>query len=900
MKHFKLWLATIVAAFCCVNNVVAEDVSQANLSLLLSKSITTAQDATIEYSIRTSHGNVSYPADLEQDVYVFVDGIMVSRLNALAHAYLYDKSYFVELSPGQHEVKWMMDKGTITTNEVAVSYVGIEDTPLITVNLLEPGSLGTEILYNVDNVKDVKRLKIIGAMNDDDWRIIDMMSNNLYVLDMGEAVFTELKEEQFYHKNQGKWKLLHKVVLPEGLLTIGKSAFSAGNVVDVNIPSTITSVGTSAFTYTSITSVELPDGCLEIGESAFSGCRNLRSVKWSDEIKTIRYHTFFECRILTDLKLPSKLETVSEGAFYNCTQLDVDFREDSYLKYLEKWSFSGTAIDSLVFSDYVTNNIFSSTTGNQFEFCNQLVYAEFPVGISEFGGYNFQYCNNLKNIVLKSPTMVKGRFDSNFSKTDVVIHVPSFLVNSYKLDGYWYDFQIEGFSTSEIDYWYIANPLVLNARDRFEGNPSVRVSSSGSLKINGEAPMSIQDLTINRVQSSAGYGQIFSNCDNIVLNGDFTITHATQKNKWYFLALPFDIKVSDITFDGGSSYAIRYYDGSERAANGTGGSWKNHAATDIITAGTGFIIQTSKDETVRFHAIDNATKQYAVSTLEFVKALAPNNSSNAANKGWNLVGNPWQCYYNNHSLNFTAPITIFNENNNTYTAYSTIDDDYAIRPNMAFFVQCPDEVNSIGFPTIGRQLTSVIENQNGVNTRDEGAEKERLLIDIELSDGNQTDKTRLVVNPKASIAYETNCDASKFFAMDSNVPQIYSIDEEGNQYAINERPLANKQLLLTLVFPTDGSYTLSTPRNELGKVTLVDNETGRRTDLIEGSYTFEATAGIDATRFYLDLSESTATGIVTVKENKVTDGYYYNLAGQRVSHPVHGIYIKDGKKVLVK
>ena len=164
MKHFKLWLATIVAAFCCVNNVVAEDVSQANLSLLLSKSITTAQDATIEYSIRTSHGNVSYPADLEQDVYVFVDGIMVSRLNALAHTYLYDKSYFVELSPGQHEVKWMMDKGTITTNEVAVSYVGIEDTPLITVNLLEPGSLGTEILYNVDNVKDVKRLKIIGAM----------------------------------------------------------------------------------------------------------------------------------------------------------------------------------------------------------------------------------------------------------------------------------------------------------------------------------------------------------------------------------------------------------------------------------------------------------------------------------------------------------------------------------------------------------------------------------------------------------------------------------------------------------------------------------------------------------------------------------------------------------------
>ena len=899
MKHFKLWLATIVAAFCCVNNVVAEDVSQANLSLLLSKSITTAQDATIEYSIRTSHGNVSYPADLEQDVYVFVDGIMVSRLNALAHTYLYDKSYFVELSPGQHEVKWMMDKGTITTNEVKVSYVGIDDTPLITVNLLEPGSLGTEILYNVDNVKDVKRLKIIGAMNDDDWRIIDMMSNNLYVLDMGEAVFTELKEEQFYHKNQGKWKLLHKVVLPEGLLTIGKSAFSDGNVVDVNIPSTITSVGTGAFAYTSITSVELPDGCLEIGQSAFSGCRNLRSVKWSDEIKTIRYHTFFECHKLSELVLPSKLEEIEECGLGNCRSLDVDFEHCINLKKIsgQNGSITFSKIDTLILADSVDPSVINY--GDPFLENRNLVYAEFPVCISEIGPL-FINCVNLKNIVFKSPTVVKGYFDSRFPKTDVVIHVPSFLVNSYKLDEYWYDFQIEGFSTSEIDYWYIANPLVLNARDRFEGNPSVRVSSSGSLKINGEAPMSIQDLTINRVQSSAGYGQIFSNCDNIVLNGDFTITHATQKNKWYFLALPFDIKVSDITLDGGSSYAIRYYDGAARAANGTGGSWKNHAATDIITAGTGFIIQTSKDETVRFHAIDNAAKQYAVSTLEFVKALAPNNSSNAANKGWNLVGNPWQCYYNNHSLNFTAPITIFNENNNTYTAYSTIDDDYAIRPNMAFFVQCPDEVNSIGFPTIGRQMTNVIENQNGVNAREGAETKERLLIDIELTDGNQTDKTRLVVTPKASIAYETSCDASKFFAMDSNVPQIYSLDMEGNEYAINERPLADKRFNLVLFIPTDGSYTLSAPRNELGTVYLVDNETGLRTDISEHGYSFKASAGTNVDRFYLDLGESTATGIVTVNSESSSDGVYYNLAGQRVAQPVHGIYIKNGKKVLVK
>jgi hypothetical protein len=44
----------------------------------------------------------------------------------------------------------------------------------------------------------------------------------------------------------------------------------------------------------------------------------------------------------------------------------------------------------------------------------------------------------------------------------------------------------------------------------------------------------------------------------------------------------------------------------------------------------------------------------------------------------------------------------------------------------------------------------------------------------------------------------------------------------------------------------------------------------------------------------------TSTGIQEVKKFEATDGAIYNLAGQRVSNAQKGIYIVNGKKVIIK
>ena len=43
-----------------------------------------------------------------------------------------------------------------------------------------------------------------------------------------------------------------------------------------------------------------------------------------------------------------------------------------------------------------------------------------------------------------------------------------------------------------------------------------------------------------------------------------------------------------------------------------------------------------------------------------------------------------------------------------------------------------------------------------------------------------------------------------------------------------------------------------------------------------------------------------ATAVETVRSQDVETGVYYNLQGVAVENPGKGLYIKDGKKVIIK
>lgn len=284
--------------------------------------------------------------------------------------------------------------------------------------------------------------------------------------------------------------------------------------------------------------------------------------------------------------------------------------------------------------------------------------------------------------------------------------------------------------------------------------------------------------------------------------------------------------------------------------------------------------------------------------------LAANNSNgnaSAANTGWNMVGNPWQTYYNIHNLNYTAPFAVYNGSN--YVTYSPSDDDYALRPFEAVFVQCPNAVTSMDFPAVGRQLTSEITSQNAPMRR---AAVNRLLLDIQVSGNEQNDKTRLVVNDGATMDYEIGRDASKFFADGTSVPQIYSLGTDGTQYAINERPAESGTLTLGILFASDGEYTLSAIRNDIGEIILKDSETGIKTDLSQHDYTFDANAGICNGRFTVAFGNT--TGIQSTMNVETAEKEIYTLDGVKIGNDTtnlqKGVYVvrqgQHTQKVIIK
>ncbi|MBR5576739.1 MAG: leucine-rich repeat domain-containing protein [Bacteroidaceae bacterium] len=835
---------------------------------------------------------------------VYIDGEMVRTFQAYA-----SYKFFESLSVGSHHIEWRFENNLGYQQNGRIINIGIANTPAaISVSLLEPGSLGTEVLNHVDHIKDVRCLKVSGKMNDDDWAKINMMTN-LQSLDLSDAIVTKIPDLQF-KKTDEKWQFLHKIELPNILEIIGNDAFYKSHVETLTFPSTLKEIGSFAFYDSKITEAILPDNMTNIGKGAFEYCHFLVSVNYPNGLNYVPDNCFYNCENLNTFELHNGITRIGESAFGGTKNFNASLPET--LTTLGCGAFSNAGTVNLVVPEALTVWEKSSSSNSGFSSNKKLISAEFPTSFYQVDVRGIlDYCEKLETVTFKSPTVVAGEYKNSFlygcTSPNLTLRVPSFLVNSYKLDEYWYNYNIEGFNTADIKDWNVRGNLVLNNRERIDGTPNLIISKTGSVKINGENEQNIDNLEINvdhvtRIKDEVtkeydyAFGNMLVNNDATTISGECVHHHKVDAKKWYFVSLPFDIKVNEITNNSEARMAFRYYDGATRASEGVVGNWKDYAEDAVIEAGTGFIVQTSVATTLTFRALDNESKQNIVSNEEFKKALATNASESLSDKGWNLVGNPWQCYFNIHTLNFTAPITVYDVYNKTYAAYSIIDDDYAIRPNEAFFVQCPEGTEFISFPQNGRQLTNVITNQSAARPMYSQASS-RQLIDITVSADKYTDKTRVVLNETSTLGYETSYDACKFMTMENGVPQIYTIDSEETEYAINERPLDKGIVKLGVVVSTSGTHRISMPRNEAGSVILIDHKAGVKYDLSKGDYEFTAEAGTYNSRFTLNITSSSETGI---EDAEMAEGALECDGNNILVNGIKGnvsVYTVDGRKV---
>lgn len=713
--------------------------------------------------------------------------------------------------------------------------------------------------------------------------------------------------------------------LPKSLKTIGSSAFKDCDRMYGDIPSSVTSFGSGAFANTNC--LNMPD-TLHLSPKASYGANLFQYSKLKNVVIPEDFYNFnvskafANCDSLKSIKLLSSTKvSVPTDFVYGLTKKNIKilvpdylrttYMRDSYWMDFTIEGFPTTEMDSVV----IRQNL-ALSQHDRFEGTPDLAIEKGV--IFELEGVAGM---DLNNVTLNSD-LEANSFAQIVSGTDQVSVGGLTSERLYTKANKWYFISLpfdcnlastvnENGAKYAIRYYDGASraraidrtlyPYPESAHDysayldeNSSGNKQTfTYTDANKLLISFSSKCKVQDGPSNdliHIRDGNGNETTYDNTE--LANAEIVIDGNT-----------FDIW---ITSDGwgiqGYGYSIDYiYPDPEEGVNYR--TWKNYnVSTDIIPAGTGFIFMTSQDSWTRFYSVNNGTKNRVFENSEnenneFHYELQKHPSENAANRGWNLVGNPYPNYYNNHKISFAAPITLWD--GTTYKAYSLRDDDIAIKPNQAIFVQCPEDVAEISFPAAGRQTTSVISDQ--ANARPYAAENSnRQIIDLALTNGTYTDDTRVVINPEASLGYEVGCDAGKFMSMDNSVQQLYTLDAANNRYAINERPIAEGNVALGTYFPASGTYTFSLKRNQAARVMLTDNEIGFTHDLTADDYTFTAQAGDANARFVLTIIADETTNIDAVAGTSTTaDAATYTIGGIRMDKVSKaGVYIINGKKVV--
>lgn len=743
--------------------------------------------------------------------------------------------------------------------------------------------LGTQFNYDVEataqastsglqkaigekNLRSVVTLKVKGSINSYDIMVMRNKMDNLHHLDLADADVKSNTYDYYTgystqddilgpHSFADLDKLL-TVKLPKSVKYIDQAFNNCSQLRSVEMPENLICVGNSydndwgmmdggAFVNCNNLEEIIFHNCERIGGNAFYQCNSLQEITLPKNLKHVGSSAFRYCSQLKDIILPSEVETISYHAFNNCSNL-ASIQFPPSLKSIESYAFYGC--DNL---NSINLPGLTSISNGTFYGCSNLKEVKLPSTLERIGNNAFENCINLTKVYTYTvlPINIDQNTFTNFKAT--TLYVPTQSYDNYYWSTQWGQFkEIKEFD-EPYTYIYLDNEFTLEKR--FEGTPDIDIKNNGALTVNGKENQDAGEVTVKGDgNSSAGTLITDGNLDAKKLRFDITV----NANQWYFFSFPFDINLSDIKTPG--KYVFRKYNGSLRADQGTGG-WVDLASDETtLKQGVGYIFQTAKGGNLTLRVTKEKFGKLDANNI--VKDLSSYPSADEQNASWNFIGNPQISYMDAASLGYDAPITYWN--GNSYEAVRPGDDEFALQPFQAFFVQKPVDVSNIEFKAEDRITKSEsINKQNNARARriGRGINPERLLINLTLSDGNHTDKTRVVFNDKKSQAYELDCDAAKFAAI-SDAPQFYTIEAKAGNLAINERPMGSVKL--GFAAKKAGNFTISAKRMDQPML-LQDNQTGATYDLTEGDYQFASNAGTFENRFVLVPSRGT-TGIADI------------------------------------
>ena len=368
---------------------------------------------------------------------------------------------------------------------------------------------------------------------------------------------------------------------------------------------------------------------------------------------------------------------------------------------------------------------------------------------------------------------------------------------------------------------------------------------------------------------------------------------------WHYITLPYDCRVSDVTFaDGtpaavGADYLLCSYDGEHRAATKST-SWKDLTSEDVLRKGVGYIIALPGDgkvkREIRFPmSNDVLTENKADKDIGIFNGWGNDNPELRPNhKGWNLIGNPYFTYY---KTNLTSPLAtgklIHDPDESPWKGHWTIDPDpetnlyyivipqdngwseykqvaianYHMAPYTSYFVQLgsdPSEDKTITFEHSRSGLYSAPKRYYAEDIVDN--HEVWFGVDLINTDG-ESDETTLLMSDKFTNDYDMMRDLVKMrgtYYTYYTKPVLASRNNEG-EMAFNALPDSTAAAGVPLSFfaAADGQYRFTVsahyPLDEVKEAYIYDNDNAdaKWHNLLQEDYVFNAKRGDNTSRFLL-------------------------------------------------
>ena len=385
----------------------------------------------------------------------------------------------------------------------------------------------------------------------------------------------------------------------------------------------------------------------------------------------------------------------------------------------------------------------------------------------------------------------------------------------------------------------------------------------------------------------------------LVLTKEYLEGKASSKEKSiYWISFPFDVMLSEVFGGGleyGNDYMVQYYDGVARADKGCWSDsptyWKYYEETAGVKLQKGFgyvIVLDWKRIVDRFFTAGNeevciyfpsANKEPMDISGEWVSVDVPAHPCSIErdnryiyDSNWNLIGAP--SFANIDQFGNPMPM----EQIGNYKVGFLYEYD----PNkICYNVNEAESIDFMSTYAYMVQFAGTIywkeKNYSGtlpkeLQARRVAGEEECYTLLLALSrNGKRLDKTYVRFRDgEATCEFDLNIDLTK---IDNAGVSLYTLtDGDSIRVAANVQPVpvALKQIPVGVSLTQDGEYTFALPDGTEGmSVTLLDTETGIRTNLLFDSYTVTLAKGTYAQRFVLEVNPK--QHIITASDNVGTE-----------------------------